>query len=61
MPGNIPASKIPRMNLTPQAADRLWTYAVPIDAIPKPSVVNGMNQPGPMNLQSMFAGISKIM
>jgi hypothetical protein len=61
MPGSIPASKIPRTKRTPEAWASVFTNAVPIDEIPKPKEVRGMNQPGPIHLQRMFAGISNMM
>lgn len=61
MPGNIPASKIPRTKRTPEACASECTNAVPIDEIPKPREVRGINQPGPIHLQRMFAGISNRM
>jgi hypothetical protein len=39
----------------------LWTKAVQMEQIPKPSEMLGMNQPGPIHLQAMLDGISKIM
>jgi hypothetical protein len=39
----------------------LFTKAVPIDAIPNSSVVAGKNQPGPIHLHRIFAGISQTM
>jgi hypothetical protein len=37
------------------------TKAVAMETMPKRSVVAGMNQPGPMTLQRMVEGISKMM
>jgi hypothetical protein len=61
MPGNMPASKIPSRNRTPEIAALEWTNAVPIDAIPKQREMSGMNHPGPIHLQAMLLGISKTM
>lgn len=60
-PGITPASKMPSKKRTAHACARLRTKAVAMEQIPKPSVVAGKNQPGPMILQRIVAGISKIM
>jgi len=57
----MPASKIPKRNLTAETVAISWQKAVQIERIPKPKVMPGMNQPGPIHLQAMFEGISKMM
>lgn len=60
-PGMTPASKIPSKKRTAHACARVCTKAVPIEQMPKPNVVAGRNHPGPMILQQIVAGISKMM
>lgn len=38
-----------------------WTNAIQIEAMPNMKVVAGMNHPGPIFLQEMLHGISKMM
>lgn len=61
MPGSMPASKMPRRKRTPQMAARSLTKAVQMETMPKRRVVMGRNQPGPIALQAIVAGISKRM
>jgi hypothetical protein len=61
MPGIIPASKTPRRKRTPEALWISFTKAVQMEQIPKPREIDGINHPGPIHLQAMFEGISKMM
>lgn len=60
-PGMTPASKVPSKKRTAHAWARVCTNAVPREQMPNPSVVAGRNHPGPMTLQQIVAGISKMM
>lgn len=57
--GIIPASKMPSKNLTAHSVAKLVTKAVQMVRMPKPTVVAGMNHPGPMYLHRALQGISK--
>lgn len=57
----MPDSKMPRRKRTAHKAEKLVTKAVQVVSMPKPSVVAGMNHPGPTYLQSKLEGISKMM
>lgn len=57
----MPDSKMPRRKRTAHKAEKLVTKAVQVVRMPKPSVVAGMNHPGPTYLQSKLEGISKMM
>ncbi len=50
---------MPSKNLTAHSVAKLVTKAVQMVRMPKPTVVAGMNHPGPMYLHSALQGISK--
>jgi len=56
----MPASKTPSKNRTAQTWLKSLTKAVQIEQIPNIKEMIGMNHPGPIHLQAMFDGISKM-
>jgi hypothetical protein len=59
--GIIPASKKPSMKRTAHRFEKLVTKALQMVRRPKPTVMMGMNHPGPISLQRTLQGISKTM